>query len=177
VAASVAMMMNFIARRDLGLNQRTILRWAQLRDVLDDATQHGSDPLGWALAATEWSRRIGHPTTYRWVAYRSRSAALQAAAMALFKTKKPVGLLVWAGKHAIVMTGATMVDGRVTTIVTSDPYRSGPTVGRHRVWSATSFPLLRYRVEGALPEYPKEWYDKYVQLQWYEKYIVILPAQ
>jgi hypothetical protein len=97
--------------------------------------------------------------------------------MALFKTKKPVGFLVWAGKHAIVMTGATMVDGRVTTIVTSDPYRSGPTVGRHRVWSATSFPLLRYRVEGALPEYPKEWYDKYVQLQWYEKYIVILPAQ
>jgi hypothetical protein len=156
------MMMNFIARRDLGLNQYAILRWAQLRDALDDATQRGADPLGWALAATEWSRRIGHPTTYRWVAYRSRSAALQAAAMALFKTKKPVGLLVLAGRHAIVMTGATMVDGRVTTIVTSDPYWSGPTVGRHRAWSATSFPLLRYRVEASAPEYTQEWRGKYI---------------
>jgi len=76
--------------------------------------------------------------------------------------KKPVGLLVWAGKHAIVMTGATMVDGRVTTIVTSDPYRSGPTVGRHRVWSAASFPLWRYRERDATPEYTKAWFDKYV---------------
>ena len=69
IAASTAMMMNFIARRDLNLSQMAILRWAQPRDALNDSVQRGSDPLGWARAATYFSQYTGRPTTYRWEAY------------------------------------------------------------------------------------------------------------
>jgi len=51
-AASTAMMMNFIARRDLHLIQRVILNYEQPRDALANATQRVSDPLGWSRAAT-----------------------------------------------------------------------------------------------------------------------------
>ena len=70
-AASTAMMMNFIARRDLNLGQYTILRYEQPRDALNDAVQRGSDPLGWSRAATYFSRYTGRPTTYVWEAYDS----------------------------------------------------------------------------------------------------------
>ena len=48
VAASTAMMLNILSGRDLNLNQMTVLRYAQAHDALNDATQRGSDPLGWA---------------------------------------------------------------------------------------------------------------------------------
>jgi len=54
-AAATAMMMNFIARRDLNLNQMSILRFEQSRDALNNAVQRGSDPLGWSRAATVFS--------------------------------------------------------------------------------------------------------------------------
>ena len=54
-AAATAMMMNFIARRDLNLGQMYILQWEQARDALANATQRGSDPLGWSRAATYFS--------------------------------------------------------------------------------------------------------------------------
>jgi len=43
VAGSTAMMLNFIARRDLRLDQMQILRYAQAHDALNDAVQRGSD--------------------------------------------------------------------------------------------------------------------------------------
>jgi hypothetical protein len=61
-AAATAMMMNFIARRDLKLSQSYILRWEQPRDALQNAVQRGSDPLGWSRAATYFSSRTGKPT-------------------------------------------------------------------------------------------------------------------
>jgi len=60
-AAATAMMMNFIARRDLNLNQMSILRFEQSRDALNNAVQRGSDPLGWSRAATVFSAYTGRP--------------------------------------------------------------------------------------------------------------------
>ena len=167
-AASTAMMLNFIARRDLGLDQMAILRYAQRNDALPNATQRGSDPLGWARAATYFSDRIGHPTTYQWKAYGSKSAALRAAAVAIARLGKPVGLLVWNGRHAIVMTGyeasADPATGSFTLnhVYTSDPYSAGPTVGRHRRWAVADIPFNRYLELDATPYYDDAWYRKWV---------------
>src|SRR5262249_44591655 len=68
-AASTAMMMNLLARHDLHLPQMAILRYEQPRDALNDRVQRGSDPLGWARAATYFSRFTPRPTAYKWEAY------------------------------------------------------------------------------------------------------------
>ena len=162
-AASTAMMLNFIARRDLGLSQRAILRYAQARDALNNRTQRGSDPLGWAKAATYYSPRTGKPTTYTWEATKYRSAALRRAARLIATTRKPVGLLFAGGKHAVVMTGFRATadprsgDFRLTAVWISDPYGS-----RHTLYSVDRVPFYRYRELDATRTYDLAWYGKYV---------------
>jgi hypothetical protein len=166
-AASVAMMENLIARRDLNLNQMTILRWEQPRDALNDAVQRGSDPLGWARAATYYSLRTPGPTTYKWEAYATKTAALKRAARQLAVTGKPIGLLVGHGTHAIVMTGVSATANprsehfSVLTVAISDP--DG---WHHRWYSGAGSPLNTYLELDATP-----WYDQ----QWYGKYVIIVP--
>ena len=167
-AAATAMMMNFIARRDLGLGQLYILHWEQTRDALNNATQRGSDPLGWSRAATYFSSRTGRPTTYAWEAYGSARAALRRAAQQIAISGKPVGLLVSHGAHAMVMTGfsASADPARTSSyslysIWASDSYGSA-----HRGYDARATPLDAYLQTDATP-----WYDS----QWYGRYIVIVP--
>jgi len=107
VAASTAMMMNILHGGDLNFYQLGILRYAQARDALNDATQRGTDPLGWSLAATAYSRYTSRPTTYRWEAYASEASALKRAAYQIARYGKAVGMLVQHGRHAVVMTGFT----------------------------------------------------------------------
>lgn len=162
-AASVAMMMNFITRRDLDLPQMTILRYEQTRDALNDSVQRGSDPLGWARAATYFSRYTAHPTTYHWEAYPTRASALARAAKQLATTGKPIGLLVSHGGHAVVMTGLTASANpaigpfTVGSIAISDP------IGSAHAWvAATSAPLNTYTQLDATATYDSAWYGKYV---------------
>ena len=162
-AAATAMMMNFIARRDLNLNQMSILRFEQSRDALNNAVQRGSDPLGWSRAATVFSAYTGRPTTYLWETYDSESAALQRAARLLARTGKPVGLLVNRGTHAVVMTGYTAsrspLRDRFTllTVAISDPSGS-----RHYWVSAPYSPLDRYTQMDATTTYDRLWYGKFI---------------
>lgn len=84
----------------------------------------GSEPEGWA-----WSLdRLG-AGPYEVRAERTRSAAIAAAARALRLTGRPVGLLMWRGAHAWVMSGfratadpAYTDDFRVTHIHVVDPW-------------------------------------------------------
>ena len=162
-AASTAMMMNFIARRDLNLTQLAILRYEQPRDALNDAVQRGSDPLGWSKAATYYSRYTGRPTTYLWEAYTSETVALQRAARLLAWTNKPVGLLVKHGTHAVVMTGYTATRSplhgqfSLLTVIISDPYGS-----HHYSVAAPSSPLDRYYQTDATTTYDRLWYGKFI---------------
>ena len=167
-AASTAMMENFIARSDLGLRQLSIPAYEQSHDALNDKIQRGSDPLGWASAATHYSVNAGDATTYRWVAYPSKMAALNAAAKAIAKLHKPVGVAVWNGGHAIVMTGfGASADPNkgaflLTAVITSDPYTSGQTVGQHRTWAPDAFPFGKYLQLDATPSYDAAWYGKWI---------------
>jgi hypothetical protein len=64
---------------------------------------------------------------YRLVSLPDFDAAVQTAALALAETGKPVGLVVWAGHHAWVMTGfdatadVRRADARVTGVRVMDP--------------------------------------------------------
>lgn len=84
----------------------------------------GSEPEGWARTLD----RLGYGP-YRVVARPTRAKALATAARALRFTGRPVGLLVWRGSHAWVMTGfeasadpAWTDDFRVTRVRISDPW-------------------------------------------------------
>jgi hypothetical protein len=163
-AASTAMMVNFLARRDLGLSQLSILRYEQPRDALNDRVQRGSDPLGWAKAVTYYSRYSGRPTTYAWKAFTSEYAALKDAAARIARFGKPVGLVVQHGKHAVVMTGFTANhdpnrgdDFQLKAVFISDPYGY-----RHVLYAAADSPLNRYFELDATTTYDRLWYGKYI---------------
>ncbi len=164
VAASTAMMLNFIAREDLGLSQRYILKWAQPRDALNDSRQRGSDPLGWSKALTYFSTRAGEGRfTYRWEAYTSEYAALKRAAKQIAVTNKPVGLLVWNGRHAVVMTGfEASADPRKGDFKLTDVWVSDPIGSSHRRYTAAGSPLDKYLELDATSAYDKAWYGKYI---------------
>jgi hypothetical protein len=164
VAASTAMMMNLLERQDLNLPQLTILRYAQVRDALNDAVQRGSDPLGWSRAASHFSRYTSRPTTYRWEAYPNKTAALKRAATQIAATGKPVGLVIQHGKHAVVMTGvragtnpASGKDFSLVSIAVSDPLGYA-----HRWYTASSYALNTYLELDATTQYDAAWYGKYV---------------
>ena len=162
-AASTAMMMNFIARRDLNLGQLTILRYAQRRDALNDRIQRGSDPLGWSRAATYFSGVTGRPTTYAWEAYTTENSALRRAALQIARFRKPVGLLVRNGQHAMVMTGFVATrDPRLGSFSLTAVYFSDPLGTHHAVTSPANSPLSRYLELDATPTYDRAWYGKYV---------------
>ncbi|HEX5823381.1 MAG TPA: hypothetical protein VFY18_02885 [Candidatus Limnocylindrales bacterium] len=162
-AASTAMMMNFIARRDLNLSQSAILAYEQPRDALNNSVQRGSDPLGWARAATYFSRYTGHPTSYAWETYPTEAKALARAGLQMTLTGRPVGLVVQNGKHAVVMTGFTSSRNpldpwfNVSTVAISDPY------GSHHYWVGAPYsPLSPYYEMDATTTYDRLWYGKYI---------------
>ena len=163
VPASTAMMMNILQGGDLNLNQMTILRYAQPRDALNNATQRGTDPLGWELAATRFSKYTARPTTYRWEAYATKAEALKRAAIQITRYGKAVGLLVQHGKHAVVMNGFTSTSNplngsfSVTGVWVSDPLGS-----KNAYYSASGAPLNTYLELDATAAYDKAWYGKYV---------------
>lgn len=60
----------------------------------------GAEPEGWARGL----ERLGYGS-FEVVVAGSRNGAIRAAARAMRRTNRPVGLLVWRGAHAWVMTG------------------------------------------------------------------------
>jgi hypothetical protein len=164
VPASVAMMMNVLSHGDVNLNQMTVLRYAQRRDALVNSVQRGTDPLGWAKAATFFSTYTARPTTYVWEAYSTEQAALRRAAVQLARYGKSVGLLVRHGAHAVVMDGFAASRNPLTGgpwqlygVSYSDPL--GPV---HAYASAASSPLDSYLQLDATAEFDRLWYGKYI---------------
>lgn len=162
-AASTSMMLNFVAGRDLDLSQLGILAYARPRDALNDARQRGSDPLGWARALTHFADRTGSEFTYKWEAFGSEAAALKRAAMQIARTGRPVGLAIWNGRHAVVMTGFQATrdprqgDFDLTYVWISDPYGTA-----HTRYTTAGSPLDKYLELDATPTYDAAWYGKFV---------------
>ncbi|SDT30023.1 hypothetical protein SAMN04489743_2345 [Pseudarthrobacter equi] len=84
---------------------------------------NGANPYGWAQVLT--ASGMG---PYSVVSIADYGAALQAAARAIAETGQPVGLVMWSGRHAWVMSGfesmgdpAKFQDFRVTGVNVLDP--------------------------------------------------------
>jgi hypothetical protein len=157
------MMLNFVARRDLRLNQMEILRYAQERDALNDAVQRGSDPLGWSRALTQYATRTGAQFSYNWEAYTTEAAALHRAARQIATTGRPAGIVTMNGRHAVVMTGfESTADPRRGEFALTHVWISDPIGSWHARYTASGSPLDRYLELDATPTYDKHWYGRFV---------------
>ena len=134
VGASMQMMVNMIEPgrdRSAGTQRRLqdlARTWSGRRP--DGGTRQGASVRGWAAGLNILGvgpyKLVGEPTL---------EAAMRTAASAIEATGKPVGLLVWRGRHAWVMSGftatAAMTDpeARVTHAHVHDPlYPHGSSV-------------------------------------------------
>lgn len=139
VGASIQMMQNI----GPGRNDRSAATqrryWALARKLSPPRPgwmprRRGASVHGWAAALNRL-----HVESYSVIGYPTMREALTAAAKAIRRTGKPVGLLVWGGRHAWVMSGfrstedpAKAEDARVTDVDVLDPLypRSSLTWGR-----------------------------------------------
>lgn len=127
VGASMQMMLNITGARD-DRSARTQLRLQDLaRDLSGPAragfARKGASVRGWAAGLNQLGAG-----PYQLVGTDTLDEALRMAASAIRFTGKPVGLLVWAGRHAWVMSGfdatadpALTAGFRVTAAIVLDP--------------------------------------------------------
>ena len=128
VGASMQMMLNMIRPSD-DRTAATQLRLQNLARSLsgqrpDGIVRQGASVRGWT-AGLNTMLGVG---TYRTVGSVDLQSALRLAARAMRETNRPVGLLVWRGRHAWVMAGFTATadplltdDFAVTSVVILDP--------------------------------------------------------
>lgn len=167
VGASAQMMAN-LARRSSDRSwarQYLLMRLARAHDSLA-WWRVGSDPAGWA-----WTlRRVGAGSTYRFVSFSSRQAAIEYAARRIQVTRKPVGILAWNGAHAWVMTGFVASANPLTTAapVVAAVIVSGP-LGSPKDPLDRVMPIATFAT----------WFGPYRQrdgwLGWVGKYVVVAP--
>jgi hypothetical protein len=127
VGASMQMMLNVMRPKNDG-TAKTQLRLQDLARSLsglrpDGAQRKGASVIGW----TAGLNLLG-AGPYRTVGLADLEATLKLAARAMLETGRPVGLLVWRGRHAWVMAGFTATadprltdDFEVTRVIVLDP--------------------------------------------------------
>lgn len=125
VGASLQMMINMLEPgRDRSATEQ--LRLQKLARKLspprrDGTIRQGASVRGWVKVLR---REVDQP--YRLVGADSLNQAVKMAARAIDRTGAPVGLLVWRGRHAWVMSGFTSTrplsqGGKVTSVTIYDP--------------------------------------------------------
>jgi hypothetical protein len=137
VGASLQMMLNLAGADETRSRAHQKKLWARARD-LSSSPYGGANPIGWTAALNELG--VG---PYQLVSIPDYDEALRTAARALRETKRPVGLVMWRGRHAWVMSGFTSAGDprkdeafRVTGIRVLDPlYPHGSSV-----WGASPKP-------------------------------------
>jgi hypothetical protein len=110
VGASVQMMRNMILDRADHSPYVQHLLWYRARHWSRYSGDGGADPFGWAAVLTFTSAG-----PYRVYAGRSVADTLHAAARAMALSSRPIGVTVWHGSHAWVISGIT---------ATNDPART-----------------------------------------------------
>ncbi len=123
VGASIQLMRNVRRVPDNHRRPRQRVLWQIARKRSLYRADGGADPFGWAAAL-----KVVGVGRYSVVGAPTLDAALHAAASAMARTGKPVGMIVWRGTHAWTMTGfgttadpAKTSDFEVVNIRISDP--------------------------------------------------------
>jgi hypothetical protein len=127
VGASIQMMVN-IAEPGQDRTRPTQAKYMLVAQGGKKLTSRGASAWGWAAALTDvgvGQYSVSYASTFQ--------DALRDAARAMRLTRLPVGLLVWGGKHAWVMTGFTSIGDplvnssfRVTAVRVLDPLYPRP---------------------------------------------------
>jgi hypothetical protein len=99
VGASLQMMLNLADADDPDTRARQEALWELARDR-SSSPFGGANPRGWTAALNELG--IG---PYELVSIADYDEALRRAAAAIRATERPVGLVMWRGRHAWVMSG------------------------------------------------------------------------
>jgi hypothetical protein len=126
IGASMQMMLNI-----LGASDRTTRTQARLQTIarnLSGPTRAGFRRQGASVRGWTAGLNLLDAGPYRLVGADTLQDALRLAALSIRETGKPVGLLVWAGRHAWVMSGFESTadprrtgDFRVTKAIVLDP--------------------------------------------------------
>jgi hypothetical protein len=123
VAASSQIMLNTILGQSdtSSHSQSTYISYAQANDGGNYGV--GTGPAGWAAILNRYGG-----AAYSVQRFTDSASALKMAALRMRITNKPVGMLVWAGRHAWVMTGfsatadpATTADFTITAVDVTGP--------------------------------------------------------
>jgi hypothetical protein len=184
-----------------GAMRDKVLAYERSHDTIV-ATAHGSDPHGWrnALNAFGWGSgalRSGQ-MVYADRSYASFTDAIRAAVRQMILTRKPVGILGWAGKHAQMITGyyglkghplAKNPDGSwssafsVAGVYMTDPLRADAIVNRKvslTTFGSTGDSRLRFR---PYRETDSPFDDAFTpgfrvsRTEWYGKFTLLLPLK
>jgi hypothetical protein len=123
VGASVQMMRNIVLGQSDHSAYMQHLLWYRARHWSKYNGDGGADPYGWATVLTFTSAG-----NYRIYAGRSVADTLHAVARAIAQSGRPVGVTVWRGTHAWVISGVTATndpaktdDFTVLTVSVTDP--------------------------------------------------------
>ena len=175
VAAAIQMMRNVVlGESDTSYaNQETYMRSARSLDMYTAGDgAKGSDPAGWAAAL----QVHGAGTNYQAVEKSTFRRAVRAAARALRKTGKPVGLLVGHGSHAWVMTGfrATADPAMTNDFEVTAVYIMGPLYPRPKHYGFDPYPNKRISID-TLKLRLTRYRDRLGPSPWDGSFVVILP--
>ena len=174
VGATVQMTLNLVkgAHNHSKSHQLSYLAYAAANSKYP-VTDGGADPQGWAVALNHF----GAGNDWGWTTSSTRQAALNEAAKQIRETGKPVGLLVYYGRHAWLMTGfeatadpATTNDYNVTAAevvgplwpdgtLNGKPFDPGP-----GTWLSTPDLVRKFNA-----------YTQPDQPIWYGKYVTVVP--
>ncbi len=171
VAAGSEMMLNMVLGESdsSSASQSTYIVYGQAHD--GGSYSAGTNPAGWAAILD----RFGG-ASYSVATFGDRTSALKRAATRMRLSNKPVGLLVWAGRHAWVMNGFTATaDPAVTsTFTVTAVFVTGPLYPRPMNSAGYDPPPDTSFTPSALAKYFVPYQDPIVTT-WNGKYVMILP--
>ncbi|MGD0862614.1 MAG: hypothetical protein ABSA21_07610 [Candidatus Limnocylindrales bacterium] len=171
VAASSQMMLNMILGQSdsSSSSQATYIAYGQANDGA--SYSQGTDPAGWVAILNRYGG-----AGYSVQRFTDSTSALKKAAIRMRLTNKPVGMLVWQGRHAWVMNGfsatadpATTSDFTITAV-----YVTGPLYPRPANASGYDQPPDTELTPGQLSKYFVKYYDSQVKT-WNGGYVLVMP--
>lgn len=186
VGASMQMMLNIVGLTDddSRAGQERYMRLARasgpsLREIDHGHSDHAARGLLRGAGSSGWARALVELEAggYREQALGGYGEAVRAAASALRRTGRPVGLIVWRGAHSWVMTGFTATADpladpafRVTAVYIQDPWY--PRVSS--IWGSGQEPNSRISLKALkadfLPRRGGRWHAELAG-----KYVLVLP--
>ena len=171
VAASSQMMLNMI----LGQNdtsstaQATYIAFGQAND--GGSYPAGTNPAGWAAILNRYGG-----SSYSVARFTTSAGALKAAAIRMRLSNKPVGMLVWSGRHAWVMDGFTATADPATTadFTVTSVFVSGPLYPRSMNSSGYDLPPDTQLTTAQLSKYFLKYTDPIVKT-WNGGWVLVMP--